>query len=88
LSGADSVPRGKFARVRRALLGLGVALVVLAGTGLVLDRLFPLNLSRLAFNGTEVLDRQGKTVALLPAQAEFGGSGPRPTTWRRSCCKP
>ena len=46
---------------------LGLAVLVLAGTSLILDRLFPLNLSRLATTGTEVLDRQGKTVALLPA---------------------
>jgi penicillin-binding protein 1C len=49
------------------MLCLSLAVVVLAGTALILDRLFPLDLRRLAVNGTEVLDRQGKTVALLPA---------------------
>jgi penicillin-binding protein 1C len=53
--------------MRRVFTGLGLALFVLAGAALAGDRLFPLNLSRLAVNGTEVLDRQGKTVALLPA---------------------
>jgi len=49
------------------LAGLCLAVLLPGGTALTLDRLFPLNLSRLAANGTEVLDRQGKTVALLPA---------------------
>jgi penicillin-binding protein 1C len=53
--------------IRRVSTCLGLALVVLAGTALIFDRLFPLNLTRLSSNGTEVLDRQGKTVALLPA---------------------
>jgi penicillin-binding protein 1C len=45
----------------------GAVLLVLAGAALTLDRLFPPNLSRLATTGTEILDRQGRTVALLPA---------------------
>lgn len=53
--------------MRRGLTGLGLALVVIAGTALALDRLFPPNLGRLATAGTEILDRQGRTVALFPA---------------------
>jgi penicillin-binding protein 1C len=37
------------------------------GAAWSLDRLFPPDLSRLAVTGTEVVDRTGKTVALLPA---------------------
>jgi len=46
-----------------------VVLIVLATAGIVfaLDRVFPPNLNRLAATGTEILDRQGRTVALLPA---------------------
>jgi penicillin-binding protein 1C len=51
----------------RVLTCLGVAVLVLTGAALTLDRLFPPNLGRLAISGTEVLDRQGRTVALLPA---------------------
>ena len=69
----EAVPGGRYARTRRVLICLGFAVLVLGGTALTLDRLFPLNLNRLAANGTEVLDRQRKTVALLPAP---GG------TWR------
>ncbi len=43
-----------------ALLGFGLA-------ALALDRAFPPDLSRLAQTGTEIIDRQGRTVALLPA---------------------
>lgn len=51
----------------RALRWFGLAVLVVAGTAAVLDRLFPLNLDRLATTGTEILDRQGRTVALFPA---------------------
>lgn len=51
----------------RALTAAGMALLALVGAGFALDRLFPPNLSRLATTGTEVLDHQGRTVALLPA---------------------
>ncbi len=51
----------------RGLACLGAALLGLAGSALGLDRWFPPNLSRLATTGTEVLDREGKTVALFPA---------------------
>lgn len=44
-----------------------LALALLLATALILDRLFPPNLTRLATAGTEILDRQGRTVALLPA---------------------
>lgn len=40
---------------------------MLAGGGLLLDRLFPPDLSRIASLGTEVTDRDGRTLALLPA---------------------
>ncbi len=42
------------------LLGLAASLVSL-------DHLYPPNLTRLAATGTEVLDRNGRTLALLPA---------------------
>jgi penicillin-binding protein 1C len=38
-----------------------------AGGALALDRLYPPNLSRLATTGSEIVDRQGRTVALFPA---------------------
>lgn len=54
-------------RARRlgAVLLLGGA--VLAGAALLLDRLFPPNLARLAVAGTEVTDREGRTLSVLPA---------------------
>jgi penicillin-binding protein 1C len=51
----------------RALIYLTLALTLIVGAALALDRMFPPNLSRLAATGTEILDRQGKTVALFPA---------------------
>ena len=45
---------------------LVIAALLLAVWGL--DRLYPPDLSRLASVGTQVLDRQGKLVALLPAK--------------------
>ena len=51
-------------RVSMAALALVVALATAAWT---LDRLFPPDLARLESTGTEVLDRQGRLVAMLPA---------------------
>jgi penicillin-binding protein 1C len=48
----------------------GIALVLVVGLAagvLALDRAFPPNLSRLAQSGSEILDRNGRTLALLPA---------------------
>ncbi len=45
----------------------GLVLLSLIVAVVVLDRAFPPNLNRLATTGTEILDRQGKTIALLPA---------------------
>ena len=42
-------------------------LIVIAGVAAGLDHLYPPNLDRLATTGTEVIDRQGRTVAMLPA---------------------
>jgi penicillin-binding protein 1C len=61
--------------IRWIVLASCVALV-LAGSALGLDWLFPPNLSRLATTGSEILDRHGKTVALFPAP---GG------VWRFRC---
>ena len=44
-----------------------IALALCAGAILLLDRLFPPDLSRIETVGTEVTDRQGRTIALLPA---------------------
>src|ERR1700722_18186954 len=52
--------------IRRLAFG-GLVLLALAATAFALDRLFPPNLNRLATSGTEILDRQGRTVALFPA---------------------
>jgi penicillin-binding protein 1C len=55
-------------RSRRIVFLTGAAAVLMViGAALALDRLFPPNLSRLATTGTEILDRQGRTVALFPA---------------------
>ena len=40
---------------------------LLASLGVALDRAFPPDLTRLAAVGTEVLDRQDRPLALLPA---------------------
>jgi penicillin-binding protein 1C len=44
-----------------------IAAVLLASALFALDRLFPPDLSRLAAVGSEIVDRDGRTVALLPA---------------------
>ena len=53
--------------MQRWPLRLGVAALLLAAAALGLDRLFPPDLSRLATTGAEILDRNGRTVAMLPA---------------------
>jgi len=63
---------------RRAILsGLFAALVLVAGV-VAADRIFPPDLTRLETLGTEVVDRQGRTLALLPAPGgvwRFQGRG-------------
>ncbi len=49
------------------LSGLPSVFLLLAMLGIALDRAFPPNLTRLATVGTEVLDRQDRPLALLPA---------------------
>jgi len=51
----------------RMIRKLALALGLLLASVLAADRLFPPDLSRMAGVGTEVLDRQGRTLALLPA---------------------
>ena len=51
----------------RGLTRAALALAVLVGVALALDRMFPPNLTRLATTGTEILDRRGRTVAVFPA---------------------
>jgi len=53
--------RGRVAIIAATLLATFLVAIV------ALDRLFPPDLSRLATIGTEVVDRNGRTVALLPA---------------------
>ncbi len=55
------------AAARRIVVLAPLVAVVAAGLALALDRAFPPDLSRLRAVGTEILDRQGRTVALLPA---------------------
>lgn len=50
-------------RVAGCIMGLGL----LAGAALVLDRAFPPDLARLHATGTEILDREGRTLSVLPA---------------------
>ena len=58
---------GMTGRWRWAWWLLAAAPLVLAVLAVGLDRAFPPNLLRLRAVGTEVVDRQGRTVALLPA---------------------
>ncbi len=51
----------------KAALLAALVLLALAGAALGLDRLYPPNLSRLEATGTEVLDRNGRLLAVLPA---------------------
>lgn len=52
---------------RRLCLGIFAGAGLLAGLALVADRVFPPDLSRMAALGTEMRDRQGRILALLPA---------------------
>jgi len=54
-------------RPGRILLGVAGAVVLLLGAAWSLDRALPPDLSRMDAVGTEVLDRQGRLLALLPA---------------------
>jgi penicillin-binding protein 1C len=54
-------------RVRAALGWLAGGLLLAAVSALALDRIFPPDLTRMGTLGTEVVDRQGRTLALLPA---------------------
>ena len=58
---ASLSPRGR-AGVRISLAALTLVLAVWA-----LDRLYPPDLSRLETTGTEILDRNGRLLAMLPA---------------------
>ncbi len=51
----------------RGILRAGLGVALLAGAVLALDRAFPPDLSRLATTGTEVLARDGRILAVLPA---------------------
>jgi penicillin-binding protein 1C len=53
--------------MRRLFAPLLSALWLLAAAGVLLDWLLPPDLGRLAAVGTEVLDRQDRPLALLPA---------------------
>jgi penicillin-binding protein 1C len=46
---------------------VAVTVLLLAATAFALDRAYPPNLSRLAQTGSEIVDRNGRTLALLPA---------------------
>jgi penicillin-binding protein 1C len=56
-------------RRKRNVLVVGVAVIPLLvlAAAFSLDRLYPPNFSRLATTGTEIVDRQSRTVALFPA---------------------
>src|SRR5689334_7647381 len=53
--------RGRWLALLPSLLWL------LAGAGVALDRAFPPELARLSAVGTEILDRQDRPLAMLPA---------------------
>jgi penicillin-binding protein 1C len=53
---------------RRGLTIAAVVLFALATAAIIADHLFPPDLSRLGAAGTEIVDREGRTVALLPAR--------------------
>jgi penicillin-binding protein 1C len=55
------------AAARRVVVLAPLVAVVAAGLALALDRACPPDLSRLRAVGSEILDRQGRTVAVLPA---------------------
>ena len=52
--------------IGRVILAVCAGLLI-GGAAFALDRAFPPNLSRLQNVGTEIVDRQGRTVAMLPA---------------------
>lgn len=54
-------------RVIATLLAGTALLAAGAGSFLVLDRMYPPDFSRLATVGTEVLDREGRTLGMVPA---------------------
>src|SRR5579863_2538180 len=54
-------------RILVLLSALPSVFLLLAMLGIALDRAFPPNLTRLTIVGTEVLDRQDRPLALLPA---------------------
>ncbi len=58
--------RGRWSR-GRAPAFLAFFFAFLTSTALILDRLYPPDLSRLAVTGSEIVDRQGRIVALKPA---------------------
>lgn len=53
--------------LRRAALWLGAGLLAAVLAAWALDRIFPPNLTRLAEHGREVVDRNGRVLALFPA---------------------
>jgi penicillin-binding protein 1C len=53
--------------LRRTCFAAAAALVAMAGLAVALDRLFPPELGRLRSTGQEITDRNGRTLALLPA---------------------
>jgi penicillin-binding protein 1C len=55
------------ARRKRLLAGAGGALLLALGAAVTLDRLFPPDFSRLRATGTEILDRDGRILSVLPA---------------------
>ena len=59
--------RAGFRRLRRAGLGLLAALALPCGGFLLLDHLFPPDLSRLEATGRVVEDREGRMLSALPA---------------------
>ena len=61
-------PRKGRGRLATLLVLLPSVTLFLAAFGAALDHHFPPNLSRLALVGTEILDRQDRVLALLPAQ--------------------
>ena len=54
-------------RAGRLMRWAVVALLAGMAAAVALDRAFPPDLSRLSVLGSEIVDRQGRTVALLPA---------------------
>jgi penicillin-binding protein 1C len=55
------------APMRAIILGVTGVVLTMIAAAFGLDHAFPPNLDRLATTGTEIVDRQGRTVALFPA---------------------